>query len=74
MFFIYIKSKFVIATVTALAGVAGIGYGISAEKKRQKKTQNVNHSAVKSTVADVMNESAQEVVGQVDAVVVEYKH
>lgn len=71
MFFIYINSKFVIATVTALAGVAGIGYGISAEKKRQKKKENVNHSAVKSTVADVMNESAQEVVGQVDAVVVE---
>lgn len=57
--------------MATLAGAVGIGYGISAEKKRKSNTENANCSTVKTKVAEVMSETAYEASGQVDAIVVD---
>ncbi len=56
-----------LSAVTALAGLAGIGYGISRANRKKAETE----SATRSKVSDALKESAVEASGQADAAVVD---
>lgn len=68
---IYIKPKIIVTGVVTLAGLVGIGYGVSAKKKKEKIDTHVTDLERKDEISDLINRSVQEAAGQADAVIVD---